>query len=112
MRCRECDKDFPSKYYFITDSLCHTCFEKLDEKEKKSIIDGIESLTREEASIRNVDGHPLKCPVCGHKEFNKRKTLMNTPGLTFFGLEWANREAVNFVCNSCGYIMWFLRDDH
>ena len=35
---------------------------------------------------------------------------MNTPGATFFGVEWANKEAQNYICNRCGYIYWFLCD--
>jgi len=37
--------------------------------------------------------------------------LVNTPGLTFFGMEWANRQAENFVCDRCGHVLWFLRDE-
>ena len=55
-----------------------------------------------------IAGNILECPVCGHSEFWLRKTLMNTPGLTFFGLEWANKTASNYVCNSCGHVLWFL----
>jgi len=35
---------------------------------------------------------------------------MNTPGLTFFGVEWANKQAENLVCASCGHVLWFLRE--
>jgi predicted RNA-binding Zn-ribbon protein involved in translation (DUF1610 family) len=55
-----------------------------------------------------ISGNILECPVCGHNEFWTRRTLMNTPGLTFFGLEWANKTATNYVCNSCGHVLWFL----
>jgi len=55
-----------------------------------------------------VKGHQLICPFCQNKKFWTRETLMNTTGMTFFGLEWANRKATNFVCNSCGYIYWFM----
>lgn len=54
-------------------------------------------------------GHPLTCAVCGHDKFWTRKTLMNTPGVTFLGFDWANKQAENYVCNHCGYVMWFLR---
>lgn len=33
---------------------------------------------------------------------------MNTPGLTFFDLDWANRTARNLVCEDCGHVLWFL----
>jgi len=57
-----------------------------------------------------INGVQLKCPFCKHDQFWKRKTLMNIPAATFFGVEWANKEAQNYICNKCGYIYWFLRD--
>lgn len=110
MRCRQCGSEHDSKYYFVTDKLCRECFEKLSEEERDKILAGIESLATEEATGRTVDGHELRCPVCGHDEFWKRKTLMNTPGLTLLGVEWANKEAENYVCDSCGHVLWFLRE--
>ncbi len=56
----------------------------------------------------SVRGNPLVCPICGNNEFWHRWTLMNTPGLTLFDLDWANRQAENFVCDECGHVMWFL----
>ncbi|PHR60621.1 MAG: hypothetical protein COA43_05570 [Robiginitomaculum sp.] len=55
-----------------------------------------------------INNIPLKCTVCGHDEFSTRKTLLNTKGLTFFGLDWANEEALNYICSSCGFIHWFI----
>lgn len=57
---------------------------------------------------RKVAGNILECQVCRHNEFWTRQTLMNTVGLTFFNLDWANKEATNYVCSNCGYVMWFL----
>jgi len=28
--------------------------------------------------------------------------------MTFFGLDWANKEATNYICENCGYVMWFM----
>ena len=33
---------------------------------------------------------------------------MNTPGLTFLGFEWVNKQADNYVCNRRGYVLWFF----
>lgn len=55
-----------------------------------------------------VGGRPLKCVVCRHDEFTEREALLNTAGLSFLGLDWANRTATCFICDSCGYIHWFL----
>lgn len=50
----------------------------------------------------------MRCVYCGHKEFTERTALLNTPLLTFFGLDWANRSATLLVCNDCNYVHWFL----
>lgn len=55
-----------------------------------------------------INGHTLVCPVCKNNTFWTRKTLMNTKGMTFFKVEWANKEADNYVCDNCGYVSWFL----
>lgn len=110
MRCRECGNEYESKYYFVTPRLCKECFEKLNEEEQAGIVAEIESLSTEGAAKRVVDGHELTCAVCGHDEFWKRKTLMNTPGFTLMGIEWANKEAENYVCDTCGHVLWFLRE--
>jgi predicted nucleic-acid-binding Zn-ribbon protein len=49
----------------------------------------------------------LECPICGHNKFYTRKSLLNTRGLTFFNLDWANKYAMNHICENCGYIYWF-----
>jgi predicted nucleic-acid-binding Zn-ribbon protein len=56
----------------------------------------------------NIAGNLLICPICKHDEFWRRETLMNTRGATFLGFDWANKEAVNYVCGKCGYVFWFL----
>ncbi|QBA65024.1 hypothetical protein [Muriicola soli] len=60
------------------------------------------------ASPRIIKGRKLKCTICENDTFWMRKTLMNTKGMTFFKLDWANREAENYICDSCGYVHWFL----
>ena len=35
---------------------------------------------------------------------------MNTAGMTFMGWEWANPEAINYICEDCSYIYWFMED--
>ena len=104
-------KDFPSDFYFETDSICKSFFEKLREKEKKVAYKKNQTKSaKEEADIHMINGVQLICPICKHDKFWIRKTLMNTPAATFFGVEWANKEAENYICNHCGYIYWFLRD--
>ena len=38
MRCERCNKDFPSSYYFKTDTICISCFDGLDPEERKKAI--------------------------------------------------------------------------
>ncbi|MDD4051713.1 MAG: hypothetical protein PHR28_07445 [candidate division Zixibacteria bacterium] len=61
-----------------------------------------------EAKGFELKGHKLVCPICGSTQFWTRRTLLNTKGLTFMDLDWLNKEADNYICNTCGYIMWFL----
>ena len=54
------------------------------------------------------DDKPVHCQFCGEKEFFSREGQLNTSTMTFFGLDWLNREATCLVCASCGYVHWFL----
>ncbi len=55
----------------------------------------------------DVAGNKLVCPVCSGIKFWERKTQLNTRGATFFGVDWANRNANNYVCENCSYMFWF-----
>ena len=55
-----------------------------------------------------VAGKQLVCPHCGGKRFEQAEAQLNTPGLTFLNLDWANRTATVFECVSCGRIEWFI----
>jgi ribosomal protein S27AE len=61
-----------------------------------------------EPNYYEVNGKPLSCPICSNKRFLARETLMNTPGMTIMGIEWANKAAQNYICDNCGYILWFM----
>lgn len=65
---------------------------------------------RRDAQEVQKAGQTLKCPVCEHDRFWSRRTLMNTRAFTLFDFDWANRTAVNYVCDNCGYIFWFFED--
>jgi rubrerythrin len=55
-----------------------------------------------------IQGKKLRCQICDHALFWSRKTLMNTPGMSFLNLDWANKSATNHICNQCGYVHWFF----
>lgn len=63
---------------------------------------------RETAQLM-VKGRATRCPLCGHEWFWERKVLLNSRGMTFFGLDWANRESRALVCDDCGHILFFAR---
>ncbi len=54
-----------------------------------------------------IKGHDLICPICGNDSFYQRTTQLNTAGMTFLGLDWANQNAFNYYCSECGYMFWF-----
>jgi predicted nucleic-acid-binding Zn-ribbon protein len=65
----------------------------------------------QEPQTYNVKGIDLKCPICNNDHFRTRKVLLNTTAMSFFNLDWANRNATCFICTNCTYIMWFFGED-
>ncbi len=57
-----------------------------------------------------VAGKEVVCPHCGHDRFEEGRALLNTAGMTFLKLDWANRSAATLLCTRCGHIAWFLQD--
>ena len=52
----------------------------------------------------------LHCVVCGSTQFWDREIKLNTTGMEFLGMEWANSSALGLVCASCGYVHEFVGD--
>jgi len=42
--------------------------------------------------------------------FDKSEAQLNTAGMTFLNLEWANRSATTLICTTCSRIEWFLNE--
>jgi hypothetical protein len=63
---------------------------------------------KKEPKSYEIQGHVLKCTLCGHDEFHRREAQLNTTAMTFLNLDWANASAQCFVCDKCGKIEWFL----
>lgn len=57
-----------------------------------------------------VAGKGVVCPHCAHDRFEEGRALLNTAGMTFLKLDWANRSAATLLCTRCGHIAWFLED--
>jgi uncharacterized protein len=58
----------------------------------------------------SVAAKPVTCPHCGHDRFIEGRAQLNTAGMTFLKLDWANRSAATLACTTCGRIEWFLED--
>ncbi len=57
-----------------------------------------------------VAGKPVRCPHCGGERFVEGRAQLNSAGLTFLNLDWANRSAATLACVECGRLEWFLTD--
>lgn len=74
----------------------------------ESMPEGSKKKNRETAQLM-VKGRAVRCPMCGHEWFWERRVLLNSRGMTFFGLDWANRESRAMVCDDCGHVLFFAR---
>lgn len=54
--------------------------------------------------------HEFTCLVCEGREFASREIKLNTTGMEFFDLGWANRSSLGVICVSCGYVHEFVGD--
>ena len=54
-----------------------------------------------------VCGKRIRCDHCGNMEFKEGSAQLNTAGMTFLGLDWANRTATTLMCAACGRIQWY-----
>lgn len=55
-----------------------------------------------------IGGQPVRCSHCGGESFDPGSALLNTRGLTFLGIDFANRGANLLICTACTHIEWFL----
>ena len=51
----------------------------------------------------------ILCPHCGQESFEQGSAQLNTAGMTFLNLDWANKSATTLACTSCGSVQWFLK---
>jgi len=58
----------------------------------------------------SVAGRSVSCGHCRHDHFVEGRAQLNTAGMTFLNLDWANRSAATLTCTACGRIEWFLAD--
>ncbi|MCK1798935.1 hypothetical protein MTQ01_23485 [Streptomyces sp. XM4193] len=55
-----------------------------------------------------VNEQQVSCVFCRFDRFDRREIKLNTTGMSFMGLDWANKAATGLVCAQCGYIQMFL----
>lgn len=48
-----------------------------------------------------------RCLACGGHKMGTRRALLNSRGMTFFGLDWADEGATLAACQDCGYVSWY-----
>jgi hypothetical protein len=58
--------------------------------------------------LATVFRRPFECHVCGSHTFFDREVLLNTRGMEFTGLAWANQAAAGLICLTCGYLHLFV----
>lgn len=54
-KCTKCGTEYPSKYYFIANSICKDCFCKLGEDEKQKFLASFDNFSAEEVSDLYLD---------------------------------------------------------
>lgn len=107
-RCPACDAAVWSDHPYTWCSECGSPLPQ-DLRAKLPAIPRAAPPSRTDGVPLEVMGREVPCPVCGHDRFWTRRTLMDTRGAAFFGLDWAQPTAENYVCVRCGHVLWFLR---
>ena len=68
---------------------------------------GLKAATTFKPEIYLVADKQVVCPHCGSNEFALGSAQLNTTGMTFVGLDWADKSAYTLMCAHCGRIEWF-----
>lgn len=83
-----------------------------DEDRERTVPGGLGTPARpREGEVRLRTGAVLACLVCGGRAFSHREIKLNTTGMTFMDLDWANRSGDGAICRACGFVHTFLDGD-
>ncbi len=52
----------------------------------------------------------ITCKYCGNDIFEKSRVQLNTAGITFVDVNWADKQAFVLACSECGHMEWFTRE--
>ncbi|MDG4859514.1 hypothetical protein P8605_15345 [Streptomyces sp. T-3] len=50
----------------------------------------------------------IHCQICEGDLFREREVKLNSFGLEFFKLAWADESATGLICWTCGYVHLFV----
>ena len=53
----------------------------------------------------------ITCQVCGSDVFRERDVLLNSVGLEFMKMAWADETATGLICRRCGFVHLFVNRD-
>jgi uncharacterized protein YbjQ (UPF0145 family) len=70
MRCSHCGKEYPSKYYFKTESVCLDCFDRMD------------AANRQQAVYKDLMKHPMTSTTFNIEGYKVTKQLGVVRGIT------------------------------
>lgn len=75
------------------------------------IIDSFKrGFSGDDSSRYSIAGIAVRCSHCDGEKFEIREALLNTAGMTFVRLDWANSPATVLVCANCSHLTWFLEE--
>jgi len=63
---------------------------------------------RAKSRLVTVFRRPFRCHVCEGQTFVDREVKLNTSGMEFLNLAWANASAIGLICLTCGYVHLFV----
>lgn len=66
------------------------------------------SFLKTEPESVEVEGQSLKCLMCSHESFHKRKTHFDVALLTGMSSDWSESTGYCLICDKCGFIHWFI----
>ncbi|MGW2937173.1 hypothetical protein ACWGQ5_27180 [Streptomyces sp. NPDC055722] len=53
----------------------------------------------------------ITCQICKGDVFRERGVLLNSTGMEFLKLGWADEKATGLICWRCGYVHLFVDSD-
>ena len=98
MRCQRCGKEYPSRYYFKTKTICESCFKKLSPVEQEEALkpSGIEART---STAFTIDGYKIVQSLGLVRGITVRsRSIFGTIGASFQTLVGGNISLFTELC--------------